>query len=116
AVGLAVVGGGLWMAYRALSKKFLDKLDLPAGSWLTRELAGKLGLVGLLGRGLVFCLIGGFLVDAAVTFDPDKAKGLDASLKTLAQQPFGTVLLLAAALGLLAFGLWSFVEARYRRV
>lgn len=116
AVGVAVVAAGLWTAYRGLSRKFLDKLDLPAGSWLTRDLAGRLGLVGLLGRGLVLCLLGGFLVEAAVTFDPGKAKGLDAGLKTLAQQPFGTVLLLAAALGLLAFGLWSFVEARYRRV
>jgi hypothetical protein len=53
-------------------------------------------------------------VQAAATFDPDKAKGLDASLKALAGQPFGTFLLLLAVVALLAFALWSFLEARYR--
>jgi hypothetical protein len=115
-VGAAVIGGGLFMAYRALKKKFMDKLDLQSASGTTRTVAERLGLTGLLGRGLVFCLIGGFLVEAAVTFDPAKAKGLDAALKTLAQQAYGTVLLLVAAVGLLAFGAWSFVEARYREV
>lgn len=114
AAGVAVIGGGLYMAYRGLKKKFLKKLTLPTPT--SRSLAERLGTAGLVGRGLVFCLIGGFLVDAAVTFDPNKAKGLDAALKTLAQQAFGTVLLLVAALGLLAFGAWSFVEARYRDV
>ncbi len=114
AAGVAVIGGGLYMAYRGLSRKFLKKLTLPSPT--SRTLAKRLGTAGLVGRGLVFCLIGGFLVEAAVTFDPKKAKGLDAALKTLAQQAFGTVLLLIAALGLLAFGAWSFVEARYRDV
>jgi hypothetical protein len=74
------------------------------------------GTTGLVGRGFVFALIGGFLLDAAYRFDPDKAKGLDDSLKTLAEQPFGTVLLFASALGLLAFALWSFIEGRYRKL
>jgi hypothetical protein len=51
-----------------------------------------------------------------VTFDPDKAKGLDEALKTLAGQPFGEVLLLVAVAGLLSFAAWSFVEARYREL
>ncbi len=114
AAGVAVIGGGLYIAYRGLSKKFLKKLTLPSPT--SRTLAERLGTAGLVGRGLVFCLLGGFLVDAAVTFDPNKAKGLDAALKTLAQQAFGTFLLFVAAVGLLAFGAWSFVEARYRDV
>ena len=52
-------------------------------------------------------LVGGLVVAAL-------AEGV--ARPDLAGQPFVTLLLLAAALGLLAFGLWSFVEARYRRV
>jgi hypothetical protein len=75
-----------------------------------------IGTAGLASRGFVFGLIGGFLVDAAVRFNPDKAKGLDASLKTVAHQPFGRVVLFLAAVGLLAFAIWSFIEARYRKI
>jgi hypothetical protein len=64
----------------------------------------------------VFGLIGWFLIDAAVRFNPDQAKGLDASLKTVAHQPFGRVVLFVAAVGLLAFAIWSFIEARYRKL
>lgn len=116
AVGAALVIGGLVMAYRGLAKKFLKRLDLASAGSGTRSAVEKVGMTGLAGRGLVLALIGGFLVQAAWTFNPDKAKGLDASLKTLADAPFGPFLLAAAALGLMAFGAWSFVEARYRRV
>ena len=59
-------------------------------------------------------MIGGFLVKAAAQFDPKQAKGLDAALKTLAEQAYGRGLLLVAAIALVAFALWSFAEAAYR--
>jgi hypothetical protein len=79
-----------------------------------RGVVEKVGLAGLTGRGLVYALIGGFLIEAAATFDPHEAKGLDASLKTLARQPFGSLLLWLAVAALLAFAVWSLFEARYR--
>jgi hypothetical protein len=113
-VGAALLVGGLVMAYRGVREKFMKRLSLGASP--LRGVVKVVGAVGLAGRGLVLALIGGFLVQAASTFDPDKAKGLDASLKTLADAPLGPVLIGAAAVGLLAFGLWSWLEARYRRV
>lgn len=115
-IGTGFVIGGLVMAFRAFSQEFEDNLktgDMP--EWLRHATKG-IGTAGLASRGLVFSLIGGFLLRAAVTFDPDKAKGLDGSLKTLAGQPFGPALLSVMALGLLAFSLWSFLEARYRKI
>ena len=53
---------------------------------------------------------------AAWQFDPKEAIGLDGALAKLAHQSYGHVLLGAAALGLLAYALFSFVEARYREV
>lgn len=112
AVGAGIVIGGLVMAVRGLRQDFTDKLDMPSGRM--RRVVEVAGTAGLAGRGLVYALVGSFLVQAAATFDPDKAKGLDASLKALAGQPFGTFLLLLAVVALLAFALWSFLEARYR--
>ncbi len=61
-------------------------------------------------------LIGILVVVAAVQFDPAKANGLDAALKTLAGQPFGMFLLAIVALGLAAYGVFCFFDARYHRV
>ena len=113
-VGAGLVVGGLVMAVRGLKQDFDRKLKPVPGGFRTP--VNVVGTVGLAGRGMVFALIGWFLVDAAISFDPNKAKGLDAALKTLAQEPFGQLLLVIAAVGLLAFGAWSFVEARYRKV
>jgi hypothetical protein len=113
-LGIAVVVAGLAQAVRGVREDFTKKLDMPSG-WQAAAVK-RVGAAGLVGRGLVYVLLGSFLVQSAVAFDPDKAKGLDESLKTLAHQPFGTVLLLVGVASLLAFAIWSFVEARYRRV
>jgi len=115
AVGAGLVIGGIAMAVRGIKQKFeklIEGWKMPDGLRTTTKVVGTAGLVS---RGFVFALIGFFLIDAAYRFDPQKAKGLDASLKTLAGQPFGQVLLFAAAVGLLAFAVWSFIEARYRK-
>lgn len=114
AVGLGIVVAGIVMAVRGFRQDFSDDLVLPRGTAGT--VLERVGTAGLAGRGLVYALVGFFVVQAAVTFDPKDAKGLDASLKTLARQPFGAVLLWFAVLCLLSFAAFSFVEARYRRV
>jgi uncharacterized membrane protein YidH (DUF202 family) len=58
--------------------------------------------------------IGIAALDAAITYDAAKAKGVD-GLRSFAQSPFGPWLLIFVALGLIAFGILSFVEAKWRR-
>ena len=113
-VGAGLVLGGLIVAFRALRQDFTDKLRMPTGRM--RALVKVVGATGLAGRGLVYALLGGFLVEAAKAYDPNKAKGLDEALKSLTGQTFGTALLLIAAVGLVAFGVWSFLEARYKKL
>jgi len=81
---------------------------------VARELLGL--VVGMLHLPLGRRLVGSFLVQTAVSYDPAKAKGLDEALKSLADRPFGPYLLGVVAVGLMLFGLWSFLEARYREV
>ena len=65
---------------------------------------------------VVFGLVGIFLVKAAVDFDPNKAVGLDGALAKLEQNSYGPYLLGIVAAGLIAFAIFSFSDARYRRI
>ena len=80
------------------------------------DIARATGIIGDTVRGLLIVLIGVYLVASAVTDNPKKVKGLDQALQALAHKPFGVWLLSVAAAGLFSFGLYSAVEARYRRL
>ena len=82
----------------------------------TRRVVRLLGTVGTIARGVVFALAGVLVIDAAVTHNAAKSGGIDKALLTLRDQPFGVVLMLAAALGLLIFGVYGLCEARWRKV
>lgn len=113
-VGAVVVVVGIVFVVRALKGDFEDKLRPVPGSW--GRCVKALSKAGPSGRGLVYGLVGGFLVQAALSYDAKKAKGLDEALKTLAHQSFGGVLLGVTALLMVAFAVWSFCEAAYKKL
>ena len=115
-VGLIGMGGGLGQAYQGITADFkkdfktdqMDAQELRAAIWV--------GRFGMIARGVVFALLGFFLVLAALHVDAKEAKGLDGALQTLAQQPYGPWLLGAVALGLVSFGVYSIMCARWVKV
>ena len=114
-VGLCIVGAGLWQLYAGVTREFED--DWRGGmSTSERKWGRRAGIVGHLARGVVFGLIGLFLVEAAVDYDSHDAIGLDGALQKLANAPYGAWLLGATAAGLMAYGLYCLVDARYRDV
>jgi hypothetical protein len=115
-VGLGVVGFGLWQCYKAFTARFRRKWKQYEMSEHARSLATHAGQVGLVARGIVFGIIGLFLIDAAWLARAEEARGLSGALRTLEEQPYGPYVLGAVALGLVAYGLYMFVEARYRRM
>jgi hypothetical protein len=76
----------------------------------------QLGRAGRIARGAAFALIGGLVIAAAVTYDAQKAQGLDGALKKLAAEPYGAWLLGLVALGLVAYGLHGLADSRLRRM
>lgn len=114
--GLAIMGAGGWLVARGVRTKFDKHLDTRSMPRPLRRAAMVGGAAGHAARGVVAALAGLLLVKAAKDFNPQEAKGIDGTLRTIAEQPFGRALLLLAAAGLAAFGLFSFVEARYRRL
>jgi hypothetical protein len=114
--GAAIVAAAVVLAWRGLRTKFEEHLNLSELGPGARSAVINLGKVGYIARGIVFTLVGILVVAAAVTFDPDKARGMDAALRQVAAQPYGPWLLSLMALGLMCFGAYSFAESRYRRL
>jgi hypothetical protein len=115
-VGAVVIGVGLYHFYRAYKAKFMADYQSGAMSATERQWAKRIGRFGLSARGVTFAIIGFFFISAALRADPSQAKGLSGALDTLARQPYGPWLLGLVALGLVAYGVYCFSQARYRRI
>ena len=116
AAGVGIVVAGAWIGTRAVLRKYHKKLKLGEMTARTRRLVDVTGVGGGAARGLVFAVAGCFAVSAAVKYEPDKAKGLDNTIRSFADTPAGPWLLVCVAAGLVLFGLFSFAMARWRRV
>ncbi len=111
AVGLAVIGVGVYHVVKGWKKKFLRDLETHPGEWIV-----KAGRVGYIAKGIALAIVGGLFVLAAVRHKPSEARGLDGALRNLLGAPGGPVLLALVALGLIAFGVYCFGRARHADV
>jgi hypothetical protein len=115
-VGAGVVGVGLHELYQAYKADFLEYLKLDEMGEKARQWTERWGRLGVAARGIVLGIVGAFLIRAALEYDPQEARGLGGALQTLVQQPLGPWLLVAVALGLVAYGLFMLSVARYRHI
>jgi len=106
---IAVIGG--YYAYKGASRRFVDDLTTSGG-----RVVVALGVYGYVAEGIVYSLAGLLVIVAAVRADPAKAAGLDAAVQTLGSASSGDALLLFAAFGFAAYGLYSFALARWARM
>ena len=99
-----------------MKKSFTEEIDTSSMSPVVRTGVAQLGQIGYITKGLALGVVGGLLSYAALTFERQKAPGLDGALQTILEQPFGRFLLTAVALGFASFGLFAVLESRYRRM
>lgn len=114
--GLVIGGAGLYQFYKAFKEKFKDNIELGSLSVKARGAFMKLAKWGISARGVVFCIIGWFLVQAALNHNPNQARGLGGALHTIAAQPFGKILLGIVAVGLVLYAVYSAFKAKYYHV
>jgi len=110
-IGLGIVAVGGYYVYKGVTKRFLKDLTVSGGPAIT-----PVGIAGYVAKGIVLAGAGILLIVATFTTDPSKASGLDGAVKTLGAAPFGKVLLILAAVGFAAYGLYSFARSRYCRL
>lgn len=113
--GVIVVVIGLSQIVQGFRGTFDQQFEPYAMSATQRTWIDRLGRFGTAARGIVFALIGVFLVLAAYTNDPKQAQGINGVLASLLHQPFGPWLLGFVALGLLAFGIYSMLGGLWLR-
>ncbi|MCU1593748.1 MAG: hypothetical protein JWO12_1140 [Frankiales bacterium] len=116
AAGLVLMVVCGWQVVTALRSGFTDSLNTRQAPRAVRLLVRATGKVGIVLRALVFLPIGVFLLLAGIRFDPNSAKGLDATLRSLAHDSAGRLMLLLVAGAFTVFALYTLLEARYRDV
>lgn len=111
AVGLVIIGVGVYHVVKGVARKFHEDLTSDPGSVLTAA-----GIVGYVGKGLALIVAGGLFVIGALRHDPSQTGGLDTALKTLLAQPFGLVIVIGIGVGFICYGVYSFGRAKYARL
>jgi hypothetical protein len=115
-IGLVILGVGIGLAVYGVLKKFERHLKIREMRPSVRKSTRRLGMAGYAAKGVAYAIAGLLVVVAAVKYDPDKARGLDAALTTLAGHSYGPWLLALIAIGFAAFGVFCFSQAKYRKV
>jgi hypothetical protein len=115
-LGLLIIAVGIYQFYYGVSGKFRRELKLHEMSHTEITWAIRSGQLGYAARGIVYAVIGGFFILAGLRSNPEQAGGFGQALAELARQPYGPWLLGLVALGVLAYGIYAFVQARYRRI
>lgn len=115
AIGLVMIGSGVYQLVRAYRASFARDLSQSEMSPAERTWARRVGRYGLVARGIVFPIAGWFFVKAGLETDASQAKGTGAALRAIWRAPFGNTLLLLVATGLIAYAVLMVLEARYRR-
>ena len=114
--GIVVAAIGVGLMIYGVARKFEKHLKVSQMTARMRRLSRRLGVAGYAAKGVAYGTAGVLLLTAAIQYDPDKARGLDAALHALAAQTYGTWLLVLVAAGIAAYGLFSVVQSRYRKV
>lgn len=116
ATGVGFILFGLRQLYRAWQVDVDEPLDLGKMGVKAHRWTARFSRLGMASRGVVFGIIGTFLVIAARHENPGSARGVGGALDAVRAQPYGAALLAVVAVGLIAYGCFQFVLARYRRI
>lgn len=111
--GLILIGVGFAHLFKGFTSRFKKYIEFPEDKsrWLV-----PICQFGLIARGVVWCIIGWIILRSAFVSGTSDNKGIDDAFQWLNTTPFGTSITIIVALGLFAFGVYSFVESLYRRI
>jgi len=116
AIGIVIIGVGIYRIYKAYRIKFRKRLNLRELNADQQSKVVNVCRFGISARGFVFIMLGIFLLQAAYQSDASKVEGLDGLLNSIARQAYGQFLLALVAAGLVAYGIYMWVQARYRLI
>ena len=113
AVALSIFVAGIHQFYQGVAAGFTEDFALGKMSDNEKTWATRAGRVGHVSRSVIYFIVGWLVLRAALSDNPSDVGGMDKALSTLRDQ--GPWLLGAAGLGLVCYGVYCFVMARYRK-
>jgi hypothetical protein len=114
ALACVLVGIGIGEAIVAAMATFTEELDLSSVSPAWRKTIVGIGRVGFAAHAAVFAIVGVFLFKAGLNVDRSSTKGVDSVLFELATEHYGNLVVIVIGAGLIVFGGFSFLMAKYR--
>lgn len=114
--GIAIVAIGVYFFWKGVSCSFENQLEHRGVGPFSWDVVRTMGRVGWIGRAVMMGLIGVGVTVAAVQFDPNEAQGLDDSLRRVADDTLGTILVLIVAVGLTLYGAYCIVSTPSRKL
>jgi hypothetical protein len=109
-VSAGVIAYALYQLYRAVTGKLSRHLHIPRGP------LRAISRFGLAARAIVFLIIGSSFVIAVLRENPEEAHATSGALGELASAPFGGAMLKVIGAGLIAYAVYAFLNAIYRRI
>ncbi len=110
---LGFFGKALWQFHRAFSGNYINEMKRYEFSKMVRETVRNAGFVGYMARGFVIGLIGYFFLRAAIEANPAMGASSSGAFQFLEMNPLGPFLLTTVSIGLICYGLYMFVKAKY---
>lgn len=115
AIGLIFIGTGCYQVYRAVSGKYKkyvrEALHKDTAPWIIGA-----GIAGYIARGIIWLIVGWLFIKAAIHSNSKEAGGSDAAFQWVADSAYGSVLLIVVAAGLVCYGLFTLLRARYQAI
>jgi len=113
AIGLGVIAYGANHVRRGFSEKYAKHLDAEGKSGKPGRAYLLFGKIGYVGKGVAIAIVGALILYGGITHDAKKSGNLDQALHKLLTYPYGQVMLIAVAAGIICYGLFCFARARH---
>ena len=114
--GAWAAGYGLFLLSKTLTGRLDNKLEYAEMSAATVHWTNVSGRLGMLARGAIYLTIGIVMIVAGYVGTARNVVGFGGAMHAIAQDTLGWVALSATSAGLLCYGIFMMIEARYRRI
>jgi hypothetical protein len=111
-VGMTIVGAGVCLGIRAWRAPLDQRLVVQQK---TKNWLQPMTRYALAARAVIFVLMGGSFIFAAIEFDAREAKGLGSTFVALREQSYGGFWLGIVAFGFIAYGCYEFTQSFWHR-
>lgn len=114
-VALIFLGVGIYQVYYGYSEKYKKHVD-KSTSGKSRKAMLTAGKIGYMARGIVWAIIALLFGKAALNANASETGGTSKALSFISDAPYGPYLLGAVGLGLVCYGVFNFVRAKYENL